>query len=162
MKYSSALGSLVAFGVVIVLALTAATALGVIRIDGLGGGMEILVVGVVGMVTVALLLLWFGSGVYVYRDARERGMEPVLWTVVVMLIPYFVGLVAYLVARQSRAGTCRQCGHGVPPDAAYCPHCAAPLRSQCPSCGHPLVPGAAYCPGCGARVDGASVGAEQA
>ncbi len=161
MKRSTVLGSLVAFCVVIVAGLAAATAAGLIHLEGVRPPLEILFVSLGGMVVVGLLLLWIGIGVYVYRDARERGMEPVLWTLVAMLIPYFVGLVVYLIVRQSRATTCAQCGRGVPADAAFCLHCGASLQVGCPACGRPVAAGAAFCPSCGTRLagsDGAPLG----
>ena len=57
------------------------------------------------------LLIPVCIGVYVYRDARDRGMEPVLWTVVAVLIPSFIGLIIYLVARTKYSVLrCARCG----------------------------------------------------
>ena len=38
-------------------------------------------------------------GVFVYRDAKARGMTPWLWTAVSVLVPFFIGLLVYLAAR---------------------------------------------------------------
>ena len=38
-------------------------------------------------------------GLFVYQDAKSHGMTAWLWTAVAVLIPYFVGLVIYLLVR---------------------------------------------------------------
>ena len=91
-------------------------------------------------------------GVFVYRDARERGMEPLLWAVVAALIPYFVGFVVYLVVRQTRQVTCPSCG-ARSRDSASCPSCGAALQTVCASCKRPVRNGGKFCPHCGAPLE---------
>ena len=40
-------------------------------------------------------------GVYVYRDAKSRGMNAVLWTLIALLAPTLIGLLIYLLVRGS-------------------------------------------------------------
>ncbi len=37
---------------------------------------------------------------YVNRDAKRRGMSPVLWTIVVIIIPNALGFILYFILRQ--------------------------------------------------------------
>ena len=43
---------------------------------------------------------------YVYQDAKRRGLDPWLWATVAAFVPYFIGLIIYLVMRQSARGAC--------------------------------------------------------
>lgn len=152
MKRSVVIGSVIAFCVAVVLVFTAATATGVIKLANVNTLSATVLVALGTVAALGFILLLVGIGVYVYRDAKARGMEPVLWTIVAMLIPYFVGLVVYLIVRQSRARTCQQCGRGVPADAAFCPHCGASVQGACSACGRMVPSSAAYCPSCGAPL----------
>ena len=40
-------------------------------------------------------------GVMVYRDAKARGMEPWLWTLISVFAPFFIGLLVYLAVRSA-------------------------------------------------------------
>ena len=61
--------------------------------------------------------------VYVYQDAKRRGMEPILWALVAAIVPWFIGLIIYLLVRSGHSAPhCCQvrciCGgtlYGVPP-----------------------------------------------
>ncbi len=49
----------------------------------------------------ALYVAFLLIALWVYQDARIRGMNGVLWFVIVFLVPAF-GLVAYLIYRRDR------------------------------------------------------------
>lgn len=106
---------------------------------------------VIGAVLPALICMMVGIGVFVYRDARQRGMPPVVWTLVALFVPYFVGVIVYLIVRQSRAVPCPSCGRGAPLDALFCPQCGRPVQQACARCGGRIPSGARFCPGCGAE-----------
>lgn len=61
------------------------------------------------MISILLLLillpLMFGIpvlvGVYVYHDAKKRGMNAALWLLITLLTPIFLGLVIYLLVREA-------------------------------------------------------------
>ena len=38
-------------------------------------------------------------GIYVYRDAKRRGMNAALWTLIALLAPSLVGFIIYLIVR---------------------------------------------------------------
>ncbi len=99
---------------------------------------------------VLLLFSLIGIGTYVYRDARRRGMEPVLWTLVAVLVPYFIGLIIYLVVRQPPHSACPSCAAQMPLKAAFCPACGRPVQRTCSRCQTALQNGARFCHACGA------------
>lgn len=68
--------------------------------------------------SVVLLLIW------VAKDARNRGIDPALWFIV-MLLAGWLGLLVYLVVRPP--GTligCQRCGGKHLQFAKVCPHCS--------------------------------------
>lgn len=69
-------------------------------------------------------------GIFVYRDAKARGMTPWLWTAVSVLVPFFIGLLVYLAARSGKKPgiTCPNCKGPVQPDYLCCPQCGARLK----------------------------------
>ena len=58
---------------------------------------------------------------YVNRDARRRGMSPLLWTIVAILIPHGLGLILYFILRQPLHSACPQCGNAVQTGFNFCP-----------------------------------------
>ena len=103
---------------------------------------------------VGLLLLFVAAliGIHVYRDARKRGMEPLLWTLLTVFIPYFLGLIIYLIVRHPLQTTCPSCGARGPEKAAFCPSCGRPLLRACARCETPLENEARFCHACGQEV----------
>lgn len=110
-----------------------------------------------------LFILWIVVIVWVYRDAERRGMNGVLWALVVF-IGNLIGLLVYLIVRteyvpapQSRPSSqitkpCPNCEEPVNQDFAYCPHCAASLQATCPQCGKAVEPDWKVCPHCGKQL----------
>jgi hypothetical protein len=91
-------------------------------------------------------------GVAVFIDAKQRDMEPWLWALVAALVPYFLGLIAYLIARKPSGSQCPACGGAAPGHSAYCPHCGHVLQHLCPSCSRPTDPTSRFCAHCGASI----------
>lgn len=85
----------------------------------------------IGMMAAAFLL--FGGamacfGIWTYRDAKSRGLEAGLWTVIVLLMPNLLGLLLYfLVGRKHRKISCPVCGGLTEPEKAYCSSCGTRL-----------------------------------
>jgi predicted RNA-binding Zn-ribbon protein involved in translation (DUF1610 family) len=100
----------------------------------------------------AFLFLVIGIGIFVYHDAKQRGMEAIPWTIVAILVPYFIGFIAYLLVRQSVQVTCPSCGNRASSEAAFCPRCGKELKLLCSKCNQPIVSNASFCPNCGAEV----------
>ncbi len=110
--------------------------------------------GVITAVMFGLSCLVFILG-YVYNDAKRRGMNPVLWTVLVLLLsgPYvFIGLIVYLLIRDPLPYPCPQCGATVSARFNFCPNCKCNLRPTCPHCQHEVADTDKFCPYCGAEL----------
>ena len=80
----------------------------------------------------AALLLVFGSmaclGVWTYRDARARGLDARIWTVIVLLVPNLMGLLLYfLIGRRQQRVRCASCGGQTEPGKRYCSNCGVSL-----------------------------------
>lgn len=74
--------------------------------------------------------------VWVYRDARSRGMDGTLW-VIIVLIANILGLIVYLVVRKDRTIAtmpregiryCQHCGHQISTDAKFCDNCGKQIK----------------------------------
>jgi hypothetical protein len=93
-------------------------AIGLGTLIGLGGG--------------TLAGAWALLAGYVYADAVRRGMRPIPWTALAVLIPNCVGFVLYFLLRKPILHPCPSCGRGVAPDAAFCPRCGQPQMNMEP------------------------------
>ena len=102
---------------------------------------------IIGTIVVSVLI-----GIWVYRDANSRGMEGVLWLIVV-LVGSLVGLIIYLIVRRDHPKGGVQGGYYPPqpyPQASYppapypqVPHSQAPYP---PAAYHHQYPPVAYPP----------------
>jgi heme/copper-type cytochrome/quinol oxidase subunit 2 len=61
--------------------------------------LALLVFGGIILLILGLLAVWILLAVWVYRDAKKRGMEATLWLLVVLLTG-FIGLIVYLIVRR--------------------------------------------------------------
>lgn len=106
------------------------------------------------MVALVLLGIFFviGIGVAVYHDAKQRAMEPLLWALVAALVPYFIGLIAYLVVRQPKAALCGSCGASMTTGDSFCKSCGYRISPPCPACSRPVDASARFCQHCGANL----------
>ena len=108
------------------------------------------------MLLVALIALTIPVliGVYVYRDAKCRGMNAVLWTLVAVIAPALVGFIIYLLVRNGYSDLeCPRCGAPVMEQYVVCPQCGAKLRPACPNCSGPIEPDWRVCPRCATPLD---------
>lgn len=111
--------------------------------------------------TIPLLILLFFFfiipiliGVFVYRDASDRGMNALLWTIVAVFVPSLLGLIIYLIFRENYSSlSCAGCGERVRPEFISCPSCGADLKDKCPSCGMAVEPHYKVCPNCSRTLD---------
>jgi len=94
-------------------------------------------------------LLFIG---YINRDAKRRGMSPVLWTIVAIFIPNALGIILYFVLRQPLRSACPQCGNAVQPRFNFCPRCSYKLSPSCPQCQRVVGVNDVYCPYCGTSI----------
>jgi endogenous inhibitor of DNA gyrase (YacG/DUF329 family) len=112
------------------------------------------------MFSIALLIIWIFVIVWVYRDAERRGMNGVLWALLV-LIGNIIGLLIYLIVRSGgipalksnqTTQACPSCQKEVDAAFVFCPYCAARLQTVCPECGKPTEENWKACPHCGKKL----------
>lgn len=109
------------------------------------------VVVLAAVIVIAVLLI---IGTYVYRDARRRGMNAALWTLVAAAAPALIGLIVYLLVRGNYSDLrCPQCDAPVKEQFVVCPRCGAKLRPSCPNCAMPVEPDWEVCPRCTRPLD---------
>jgi len=105
--------------------------------------------GLLTGIVLGTFLLFIG---YVNRDSKRRGMSPVLWTCVAVLIPNALGIILYFVLRQPLRSACPQCGNAVQIGFNFCPQCNCKLSPNCPQCQHAVGVNDVYCPYCGTSI----------
>jgi RNA polymerase subunit RPABC4/transcription elongation factor Spt4 len=118
------------------------------------------VFGLLGLGTLLQIFLAFWVGM----DANRRGMNGLLWGLLV-LFTFVVGLLVYLIVAQTAANgakeqatsavlatvagaACDQCGETVESRFKVCPFCGTALAGACPGCGKPTETGWKVCPYC--------------
>jgi hypothetical protein len=88
---------------------------------------------------------------YVNRDAKRRGMNSALWTLlVIVLLPAwtFVGFLIYFLMREPLPYSCPQCAATVGARFNFCPNCKCNLHPSCPQCKREVVETDKFCPYC--------------
>jgi RNA polymerase subunit RPABC4/transcription elongation factor Spt4 len=105
--------------------------------------------GLLAGIAAGCYLLFIG---YINRDAKRRGMSPILWTLVSIIIPNGLGILLYFVLRQPRQGACPQCANAVQPGFNFCPRCNHKLSASCPQCQRLVGVNDLYCPNCGTAL----------
>jgi hypothetical protein len=145
---------------------------GAATLDFISGGW-VTSLKLLGTVTVAyLLLLWFASILWAYRDIRSRTMDPIsqaIGVAVVALLPLF-GVAIYLIVRPSETlaesyereleqeairselhslAPCPNCRRPVERDFVVCAYCRTPVREECSRCRKLLSLDWRHCPYCG-------------
>ena len=106
------------------------------------------------VVLVALLTIPIMIGVYVYRDAKRRGMNAMAWTLIAVVAPALIGFIIYLLVRGNSPDLqCPQCAEPVTEQYVICPHCGAKLRPACPNCSFPVEADWKVCPKCATPLE---------
>jgi len=73
---------------------------------------------------VFMLLSMVSAGTWVYKDARQRGLQAGMWTLLVVLSGNFIGLILYLlIGRKQERAVCEHCGAGINTQGTFCPVC---------------------------------------
>ncbi|MBU5424880.1 hypothetical protein KQI41_00540 [Tissierella pigra] len=86
-----------------------------------------------GLVIIGIIIV--GICKYVYKDAKERGMDPYLWMATAAYVPNLVGLIVYIVMRKQFSPNierlrCESCSTEVKGDWKYCPNCSNKLSKS--------------------------------
>jgi len=109
-----------------------------------------------------LLIIWIFVIVWVYRDAERRGMNGILWGLLVF-IGNIIGLLIYLIVRSdnlpstseppTKHAMCPECSTPVSEKYAFCPHCGAGTAGPvCPDCSKTVEKDWQACPYCGKKL----------
>jgi RNA polymerase subunit RPABC4/transcription elongation factor Spt4 len=113
-------------------------------------------ISIVGGLFFALFILMVG---YVNADTKRRGMNSLLWTLLVIFIPKAIGFLAYFLLRKpllvAGSPNCPKCGTGIGPDFRFCPKCGYSFTPSCANCGRPISRDYICCPYCGKTVGAA-------
>jgi predicted membrane channel-forming protein YqfA (hemolysin III family) len=116
-------------------------------------GLVIVAIVLVPIFALGMMTLWLAAVLYVFHDARRRGMPAGLWALVAAFVPYLIGFVIYFVTRKPLLQSCRGCGKDAPREAVHCPFCGAPLKKTCPACKATAEPEFEFCSSCGGRLN---------
>jgi len=113
-------------------------------------------ISIVGGAFFACFILLVG---YVNADTKRRGMNSLLWTLLVIFIPKAIGFVAYFLLRKplltSRITSCPKCATAIGPDFRFCPKCGYAIAPACTQCGRSIQNDYVCCPYCGKPVHAA-------
>ena len=108
----------------------------------------------------ALFIIWILVIVWVYRDAERRGMNGVLWALLVF-IGNLIGLLIYLIVRTDSLPvskspptvySCPNCKEPVSSNFVFCPNCGVRLHPVCTQCHKPVEKNWQVCPHCGQKL----------
>jgi hypothetical protein len=87
--------------------------------------MPLLIIGII----IIVYAIWIAVGIWVYKDAKKRGENAVLW-LVITIFGGLIGLLIWLAIRPPIGGRkslpdrmCPNCGRSIPMDAKICPYC---------------------------------------
>jgi len=110
--------------------------------------------GVITLVVGAFSVVFLMLG-YVYRDAKRRGMNAPLWTLLVLILSggyFLIGLIIYLLVREPLPYTCPQCSATVNARFNFCPNCKYNLHPACPQCQREVADSDKFCPYCATEL----------
>jgi hypothetical protein len=107
--------------------------------------------GIVTLASLAFAVFIFMVA-YVNRDAKRRGMNYVLWTLLVLILSGgwgIVGFITYFLMREPMPYPCPQCASIVGARFNFCPNCKCNLQPSCPQCKREIAETDKFCPYCG-------------
>jgi RNA polymerase subunit RPABC4/transcription elongation factor Spt4 len=106
-------------------------------------------ISLVGGAVLGIIVLMIG---YVNADSKRRGMNALLWTLLVIFVPKALGFIAYFLLRKPLLIPCPNCGTELGSDFRYCPKCGHALTPSCSHCGRSISGDYVCCPYCGKPV----------
>jgi hypothetical protein len=111
------------------------------------------VAGIVTAASIPLAALFLAFG-YVNRDAKRRGMNSALWTILVVVLSQSLalGFLIYFLMREPLPYNCPQCGATVGARFNFCPNCKCNLRPTCPQCKREVGELDKFCPYCACEL----------
>lgn len=113
----------------------------------------ILPIMAISIIFLVIFIMAYIIGHFVFKDAKKRGMDPWVWTGISIFIPNFIGLIIYLIIRNSHiVHNCPNCNEVVDENFINCPFCGYRLKGICQSCGEPISFKWSICPKCGEKL----------
>jgi membrane-associated PAP2 superfamily phosphatase len=111
------------------------------------------IAGIVTAASIPLAALFLAFG-YVNRDAKRRGMNSALWTILVVVLSQSLalGFLIYFLMREPLPYNCPQCGATVGARFNFCPNCKCNLRPTCPQCKREVGELDKFCPYCACEL----------
>lgn len=106
-------------------------------------------ISLVGGTVLAIIVLMVG---YVNADSKRRGMNSLLWTLLVIFVPKALGFIAYFLLRKALVVPCPNCSTPVGSDFRFCPKCGYAVTPRCAHCGCSIQHDYVVCPYCGNPV----------
>jgi double zinc ribbon protein len=106
--------------------------------------------GIITGAAIGFSLLIFLTA-YVNQDAKRRGMNSTLWTLLCLIFfpAYLVlGFVIYLLVREPLPYACPRCQATVGARFNFCPNCKCNLHPACPQCNQEVAETDKFCPNC--------------
>jgi hypothetical protein len=106
--------------------------------------------GIITSVSLVISAIIF-MAVYVNQDAKRRGMNSAVWTLVVLILMpgYLVlGFIIYLLMREPLPYPCPKCSATVGARFNFCPNCKCNLHPSCPHCKQEVAETDRFCPYC--------------
>jgi hypothetical protein len=79
------------------------------------------------VVCLVIFAVWIALAVWVYKDAKSRGMDNAMLLTIVTIITGVLGLIIYLLMRpKGNLVACPSCAKKRMEGSAKCPHCGNP------------------------------------
>jgi hypothetical protein len=91
----------------------------------------------IGLVASCLVALWVVCLGYVYADARDRGMPPILWLLLAALVPNLLGFLFYFALRRPLLLACPRCSQAIYTGQRFCASCGFDTLASAPSAAPP-------------------------
>ena len=82
------------------------------------------------MALVFFLLSIVFISIWVYKDAKQRGLPAGIWVLLIVLGGNFIGLILYLLIGRKQGRVCGHCGSATSAQGAFCPACGEKLTVQ--------------------------------
>lgn len=86
-------------------------------------------IGLVLIILSMVLLSRVFIAIWVYKDAKSRGINPLLWTILVLIYSgALVFLMYFLVIRKEKNITCKKCSYVQSEKLLYCGRCGSEIK----------------------------------
>ena len=77
-----------------------------------------------------LILSYTFSIIWIYKDCKERGENPLIWILFLFFSSLFLGIIIYLIFRKENKCACKSCGKLISSSAKYCEYCGVYIQNK--------------------------------